>query len=416
MEAVLGGVGGRVGSDAVMFGPCCTGSRAHALAMALDPSLPEAKRRFLDAAMADRRGGTHSTGVRGWLVYCVYGLGVSPIQDPRDHSHETAARYEDLLEDYAVWYATMKPNGKKVSHGSIGKYISSVRGWYRRFYRARLGLGAEGSRINDILKGYAREVPQPPPRERDGCTPRDLARGLDAIGASQMWRAATTFGEAALARGCEFALDTARGETFEESEHMMASDVKFFFSGGVRHARVRMRKRKDLRILRGKHAQVVIAGGGSVFDAADELHSWIQLRRTAGIPDSAPLFCHMNGDMITVDQVRDTVKAAMAAVGRDPARYGAHSLRIGGATAALAAGVPPQLIRLLGRWSSDIYQIYCRMSSQAAIQAGQQLCSADVHGIEEEFHEEHLELLPREVADFRELVGLEEPDEVEEPA
>ena len=56
----------------------------------------------------------------------------------------------------------------------------------------------------------------------------------------------------------------------------------------------------------------------------------------------------------------------MAALGLDPARFGAHSLRIGGATAALAAGVPPSLIRVLGRWSSDIYQIYCRLSAEAA--------------------------------------------------
>ena len=60
--------------------------------------------------------------------------------------------------------------------------------------------------------------------------------------------------------------------------------------------------------------------------------------------------------------VRDAVRRVMAAAGRDPGMFGAHSLRIGGATAALAAGVSPQLIRLMGRWSSDIYEIYCRMS------------------------------------------------------
>ena len=172
-----------------------------------------------------------------------------------------------------------------------------------------------------------------------------LRDGLRAIEASQMWRAAASFALVVLARGCEIALDSGRGEVFEESEHMTASDVEFFFESGVRHARVRMRKRKDLR---GKHALVVVAGGGSIIDAADELYRWIELRR---IPDAAPLFCHASGGMITVDEVRDLVKSAMAAVGLDPRRYGAHSLRIGGATAALAAGVPPQLIRLLGWWS-----------------------------------------------------------------
>ena len=54
----------------------------------------------------------------------------------------------------------------------------------------------------------------------------------------------------------------------------------------------------------------------------------------------------------------------MQAAGRPPALYGANSLRIGGATAALAAGVTPELIRLIGRWSSDVYEIYCRLSAQ----------------------------------------------------
>ena len=65
----------------------------------------------------------------------------------------------------------------------------------------------------------------------------------------------------------------------------------------------------------------------------------------------------------------------MAAAGRDPDKYGAHSLRIGGATAALAAGVPPSLIRLMGRWSSDIYEIYCRISMQSAMSAGRAIAS-----------------------------------------
>ena len=66
---------------------------------------------------------------------------------------------------------------------------------------------------------------------------------------------------------------------------------------------------------------MVVAGGGSIIDAADELYRWIELRR---IPDAAPLFCHASGGMITVDEVRDVVKSAMAAVGLDPRRSWAN--------------------------------------------------------------------------------------------
>ena len=40
-----------------------------------------------------------------------------------------------------------------------------------------------------------------------------------------------------------------------------------------------------------------------------------------------------------------------------------HSLRIGGATALLAAGCPAMVIQSLGRWSSDTYRLYCRSNT-----------------------------------------------------
>ena len=171
-----------------------------------------------------------------------------------------------------------------------------------------------------------------------------------------------------------------------------------------------MRKRKDLKVLRGKHATVVLAGGGAVIEPVVALRRWLAVRRRHGVPEAAPLFCHIGGGMITVEEVREAVRDAMAAAGRSRWLYGAHSLRIGGASAALAAGVPPALIRLLGRWSSDVYEIYCRMSRQAALRAGQMLSSSAVTSFEGAFHQEHLELLPEEL----DLAGAAPLEEVEE--
>ncbi len=101
-------------------------------------------------------------------------------------------------------------------------------------------------------------------------------------------------------------------------------------------------------------------------------------------------------------EVRAAVRAAMRAAGLDPELYGAHSLRIGAATAALAAGVAPGLIRLMGRWSSDVYELYCRMSLEAALSVGRAMAAATVTTFEGGFREEHLELQPSEVAVMRE--------------
>ena len=66
----------------------------------------------------------------------------------------------------------------------------------------------------------------------------------------------------------------------------------------------------------------------------------------------------------------------------------------------------------MGRWSSDIYEIYCRLSIESALGVGQAIASAQVTPAAEAFHDESLEMLPSEVARLAEWVG-EAQDEAE---
>ena len=397
-----------------------TGS-ARALAVQRAREAPEAvgeaKARYLDAAVADGRGGEASTGWRYWLTYCCDVLCCSPLQ-PRGCSWAVKAWYSLRLEDCAVWILEDRPSGNFVSVESIRKYVSTIRATHKR-KAGTLGLGRAEDRVSDLLQGARRLVPQPPKKVRLGCTPDDLRLGCerrlgDGSATSLMWRAAFEFGFGALARGCEFALDSDRGEEFEASEHLTPDDVSFFTTGGARHAKLSMRKRKDLRVLRGKQATVVLAGGGSVLDPPRALQRWLDARERLGLSRGGPLFCHPDGRSITVQEVRDELREVLRAAGRRPELYGAHSLRIGGATAALAAGVPPALIRLMGRWSSDVYEIYCRMSVEAALQVGAALTSQRVVSTFEGFKHEELELRPAEVQFIRVGENADEPDREEE--
>ena len=113
--------------------------------------------------------------------------------------------------------------------------------------------------------------------------------------------------------------------------------------------------------------------------------------------------------------LRDAICGAALVVAPVTVAIGAHSLRIGGATAALAAGVPPQLIRLMGRWSSDIYEIYCRLSAQAALRVGTAIGSATVTPLGPRFETEAIELLPYETEQLFRVAELQnEVDEEDE--
>jgi hypothetical protein len=81
------------------------------------------------------------------------------------------------------------------------------------------------------------------------------------------------------------------------------------------------------------------------------------LRVRGGIP--GPLFVHENGEPLSRKQLVTWIHDAVARLGLE-GNYSGHSFRIGAATTAASAGVPDHLIKTMGRWLSDAYQIYIR--------------------------------------------------------
>lgn len=70
------------------------------------------------------------------------------------------------------------------------------------------------------------------------------------------------------------------------------------------------------------------------------------------------LFVSQDGSPLTRDAFVSAVKQALLSAGIDNSAYSGHSFRIGAATAAARAGIPAFLIKLLGRWESEAFQLY----------------------------------------------------------
>jgi hypothetical protein len=342
--------------------------------MARDPRLARERDRVLLRANADGAGGILAQGVKWWFVFCLIGRRISPLRTVEDRASRSEKLDEEtLLMDFVLWLVYCRPSGKKISWKTARKYVYHVSGWHKKQPEGggELCGGMPRHRLKALIRGLAREFACPGRKPRYGCRTQHLADAIDqklggGSAAAQTLRAALTTGFCGLLRGGEFALQP--GEELDCTNHLTRADVRFFLEDGVRHAAIKMRRLKDGKVLRGKTITLVLRSGGTLLDPVRELWRLFELDP---VPDSArattPLFRRVStGAAFTVPQISAVVKELMQAVGCDPALFGAHSLRIGGATAALAAGVPPEVIRALGRWDSDVYEIYTRLSKEAA--------------------------------------------------
>ena len=159
-----------------------------------------------------------------------------------------------------------------------------------------------------------------------------------------------------------------------------------------------IRQAKSELSFTGKTVPVFLVGGGCYIDAVVELEELFRLSPVSTEEAArTPLFADAHGRAFTRAQVSTMVKRLMAGIGLDPARFGAHSLRIGGATAALSANVHPEHIRLMGRWASDAAELYERLTRQSLESLTALVGSTRFDDIESEtFRSEDLEILPYE--------------------
>lgn len=76
--------------------------------------------------------------------------------------------------------------------------------------------------------------------------------------------------------------------------------------------------------------------------------------------NDGPLFCNPDGSPVTKYQVISNVRLALQTLGLDDKAYAGHSFRIGAATTAAERGLEDSLIKALGRWESEAFQLYIR--------------------------------------------------------
>jgi hypothetical protein len=351
--------------------------------------LAHARDQYVLASASDGQGGVTKPAVKYWLHFTLFGRGVSPVRTVHGGSSpEAKAGEETLLMDYATWLVMYKPSSRSISWKTAQKHVSTVQAWHRRQPYSGGSIGGEMKlhRLKSLFDGMQRSHGTPAKRVRFGCRTQQLSAAIAACLATdraphQMWRAALTTAFCGLMRGGE--LGCQDGEAFNASLHLTRADLSFFKEGGVLHARIRMRPLKKERGSRLKGSTVVLRGGGSLIDPVAELWRMLELDPVPKAERATtPLFRLANGQPVRTGDVRECVRALMRRIGCDPLQFGAHSLRIGGATAAMAAGVDSAVIKVMGRWSSDVFMIYTRINRESAARMSSVIASTPFHDLE----------------------------------
>ena len=101
---------------------------------------------------------------------------------------------------------------------------------------------------------------------------------------------------------------------------------------------------------------LAIAGTSSTLCAVAAMQKYFLLAR----PQQGPLFYFQSGSYLTRGVVSKLLKDSSRIAGHPYQFLKGHSFRISTASVAAAAGLQDWLIKVLGRWSSDFYQLYIR--------------------------------------------------------
>lgn len=295
---------------------------------------------------------------------------------------EAQRHVEDLLMLFAVWLIEVR----RLSPQTARAYVSTVRAWHERRFGA-MAPGHEMVRLRAMLKGAKKlRVVRAPEHGRQAMPTQVLAKGIRELDDDDNGRCAAAALQLAfcgLLRVGEYTSPSQKH--FDEKSLPTVRDVTFSTDEHGEMATIMIEAKKKGVKAAGKTSAVVVRDG-TLLKPVKALKRMLRRRKATA---DEPLFL-WNGKPLTANTVNKLVKFVAEAAGVPAANFSTHSLRIGGATAALVAGMSPEVIRVMGRWDSDVYRVYCRRSREVAMRLGAVIASTSFHNPEGAFVDEEL--------------------------
>ena len=346
-----------------------------------------------------------------------------PLTGPGSPGRDEAERYNaetfELFTASCLRRGSLRPGhlGQPLETDTIAGYVSALRALLSRDGGAQMRSAHFDVRIKALGRGIRQaRGPRPSRKRRLGLRARHLrsaaaARGFDRVRtwtARRRWLAAV-LGHSLVARGCE--LGRPAGKEFSVTRGLTWRNVQWHAAGSLHrtHAAltVHLCAAKDGEA-RGQRYPMVVRrrarGNKPANDAMCAydllLAAWREDVRICGEQSAldTPVFrTAAKGGAATAfstSDVLDIVREIAIAAGEDPSAYGAHSLRIGGATdfrdlfdtsTETGLGEAKRALKARGRWKSDIAYIYARTSLDSSLEASARVGNVSGRDIESAF-------------------------------
>lgn len=90
----------------------------------------------------------------------------------------------------------------------------------------------------------------------------------------------------------------------------------------------------------------------------------LQHAASIGLQPCDPICSTSQANVLRAEAMLKLIRSAATATRDAPKCFSCHSLRSGGATALLASGVDSTIVMMHGRWRSDVYQRYTRLTEK----------------------------------------------------
>ena len=219
--------------------------------------------------------------------------------------------------------------------------------------------------LQRLLRGIKRHqgssLPQRQPVTAD--LMRIIQRSLDAHNSEHimLW-AACCLGFFGFLRAGEFTVNCA----FDPSIHLTVQDLQVDAEVHPSSLRVRIKSSKTDPFRQG--CFIYLGRGQAPLCPISAILTYLHQRG----PLSGPLFIDTHGQPLTRSRLSSFTQSVLQGAGI-PGQFSGHSFRIGAATTAAQCGIPDHLIKTMGRWSSDAYQLYVRTPVESILEVSGRL-------------------------------------------